>query len=156
MPRPALEPVSLASFASDLDRLMRPLILAKGAIYETSVKPSELAVTADPDMLQQAVINLLKNAVDAVADVEAPRIELCCRAEADRIVLTVSDNGLGLPEDDLDRLFIPFFTTKSGGSGVGLNLALQIALAHHGQLTVRRNQPRGAVFEMTLPRANTP
>jgi len=67
------------------------------------------------------------------------------------VVITVADNGEGVPPDRMETIFIPFFTSRSGGSGIGLSLARQIALAHGGQLTVAANTPRGAVFEISLP-----
>src|SRR6185295_13986632 len=96
---------------------------------------------------------LMRNATDAVADVEAPRVEIRCERTGDRVALLIADNGCGVPDARREQIFVPFFTTKSGGSGIGLNLARQVVLAHNGQIDVQPNVPRGSVFRLTLPAA---
>jgi signal transduction histidine kinase len=108
-------------------------------------------VSADEELLEQAIINLLKNAIDAVATVTEPSISLSCRLRDAGVEISVADNGRGLTQDIKDKLFVPFFTTKPGGSGIGLSIARQIALAHHGQLEVHQIQPSGVVFTLVLP-----
>jgi two-component system C4-dicarboxylate transport sensor histidine kinase DctB len=102
-------------------------------------------------MLEQAVINLLRNSADAVTGAEQPQIEISCELHDGRVALAISDNGCGIPDARREQIFVPFFTTKTGGSGIGLNLARQVALAHGGQLESRANSPRGSVFTLTLP-----
>ena len=109
----------------------------------------------DPDvrsLLEQAVINLLKNALDASGSSPSPSVTLICSAADDQVTITVRDNGEGVPPERLETIFVPFYTSRSGGSGIGLSLARQIAQAHGGQLTVRNNEDGGATFEMSLPR----
>jgi signal transduction histidine kinase len=108
-------------------------------------------VIADGELLEQAIINLLKNAIDAVAAVATPGISLSCRLRDVGVEISVADNGPGLAPDIKDKLFVPFFTTKPGGSGIGLSIARQIALAHHGQLEAHQIQPSGAAFTLVLP-----
>jgi len=117
------------------------------------VDPPDLEVEADRSLLEQAVINLLKNALDASRAGPSPKVELVCAATEDQISIIIRDNGEGVPPDRLETIFVPFYTSRSGGSGIGLSLARQIAQAHGGQLTVRNNQDGGATFEMSLPRA---
>jgi two-component system nitrogen regulation sensor histidine kinase NtrY len=143
LPRPIPRPVDLAAFAADIQRLMT-------APLEVSA-PAGLIVMADPALLEQAVINLVKNALDATADELSPRIALSVRAGEGRVLIAVADNGEGVPPDRAEAIFVPFFTSRAGGSGIGLSLARQIALAHGGQLTVRSQTPRGSVFELSLP-----
>ncbi len=81
-------------------------------------------------------------------------MRLTCTLEEDQTVLTIADNadnGPGLPAGDPESAFVPFFTTKPGGSGIGLTLARQIALAHGGRLEHRAGRPHGAVFQLMLP-----
>jgi len=115
------------------------------------VQPAWLTLEADPDLIEQAAINLLKNAVDAVRGRPDAAVRLTCSLEEEQAVLTIADNGPGLPLDDPEAAFVPFFTTKEGGSGIGLTLARQIALAHGGRLEHRPASPHGAVFQLFLP-----
>lgn len=110
-------------------------------------------VFADPGLLQQALLNLVRNAVDAMSQQEAPRV-LTLDVQHDEIgvVLSVSDTGPGISEDCLDRIFNPFFTTRSTGTGLGLAIVHRIADAHGGSIAVHREPSRGgAVFTLSLP-----
>jgi nitrogen fixation/metabolism regulation signal transduction histidine kinase len=153
LPPPQLAPVRLEPLARALERLFQPVLQAKGVACHISVEPPELTVMADPDLLEQAVLNLVKNAIEAAAEVPRPQIGLSFAADAEgSVVISVRDNGGGLPAD-AERLFLPFFTTKAGGSGIGLSLARQIALAHHGRLAAE-TRDGGAVFTLVLPRGS--
>jgi nitrogen fixation/metabolism regulation signal transduction histidine kinase len=144
---------SVADLVRDLDRLAAAMIGDADIAYSSAVQPSWLTLNADPDLLQQAAINLLKNAVDAVRGRPGAQVRLTCTLEEDQVALTVADNGPGLPLDDPEGVFVPFFTTKEGGSGIGLTLARQIALEHGGRLEHRAAAPHGAVFQLLLPQA---
>ena len=153
LPAPQRATVRLAELASDLDRLIAPMLGARGVDYASEVDPLDLTLGADPELLEQAVLNLLKNAIEAVGEAERPMVRLSCRALAEGVVeIAVADNGRGLPED-WEGLFTPFFTTKAGGSGIGLSIARQVALAHQGQALARRREPEGAVFSLVFPPA---
>ena len=107
-------------------------------------------VTVDRLRLEQVIINLLRNALDATKDVREPMIDLTLSA-GEMATLTVCDNGHGIA--DLVNLFEPFYTTKRAGEGVGLGLAISsgIMIDFGGRLTARNGTPQGAVFEMQLP-----
>jgi two-component system nitrogen regulation sensor histidine kinase NtrY len=140
-----------AEVVRSLDQLATAMIGAEPIAYSSAVQPSWLTLDADLDLLEQAMINLLKNAVDAVRGREGAKVRLTCTLEEDQIALTVADNGPGLPAGDPEGVFVPFFTTKAGGSGIGLTLARQIALSHGGRLEHRAASPHGAVFQLLLP-----
>jgi nitrogen fixation/metabolism regulation signal transduction histidine kinase len=111
----------------------------------------ELSVCVDPDQLEQALINLVRNAVEASLPGEGAVI-LRWRVEPDRVVIEVLDEGAGPPASD--NLFVPFFTTKPGGSGIGLALARQVAEAHEGGVSLlARTDARGAIATLWLPRS---
>jgi signal transduction histidine kinase len=97
------------------------------------------------------MINLLRNAAEAVAGLAQPCIDVSCQLREEQLIITIADNGTGLPAAKRDQIFVPFFTTKPGGSGIGLNIARQVALAHGGQLDASANEPRGSVFTLALP-----
>jgi nitrogen fixation/metabolism regulation signal transduction histidine kinase len=151
LPPPEYANVRLADLSSGLERLMAPIFRERGIDYYSEVTPPELIVHADGELLEQAVLNLLKNAVEAATDAGTPEIRLLCRTRPDGLVeISVLDNGRGLP-DDPESLFVPFFTTKGEGSGIGLSIARQVALAHHGRAVAERREPCGAVFSLLIP-----
>ncbi|HEY8002641.1 MAG TPA: ATP-binding protein [Phenylobacterium sp.] len=139
--------------ARRLDRIAEAMIGEEAIAYSSSVQPAWITLEADPDLLEQAAINLLKNAVDAVRGQPGAAVRLTFGLDEDQATLTVADNGPGLPTADPEGVFVPFFTTKEGGSGIGLTLARQIALAHGGRLEHRAGPPTGAVFQLVLPGA---
>jgi len=151
LPAPRLQQIRAEDFLSGIDRLMSGTFREKRIAYYSEITPRNLSLSVDPQLLEQALINLLRNAADAVADVGEPQIGLSCQVCEARTVITISDNGRGLPDDKRDQVFVPFFTTKPGGSGIGLSIARQVALAHGGQLDVSDNTPRGSVFTVILP-----
>ncbi|HEY4029898.1 MAG TPA: ATP-binding protein [Caulobacteraceae bacterium] len=152
-PPPIRAPVPLGAFARDITRLLAGSFTAARAELTLEVEPPELEVEADRSLLEQAVINLLKNALDASRARPAPKVVLLCAAAEDGpVTITVRDNGEGVPPERLETIFVPFYTSRSGGSGIGLSLARQIAQAHGGQLIARNNEDGGATFEMSLPR----
>ncbi len=150
LPPPTLAPVRLTELVAGLERLFEPMLKDRGIVLRNSIAPAGLTLLVDSELIEQAMLNLLKNAVEAVADVEAPAIGMACRLDdGGAATISVSDNGRGLPED-ADALFLPFFTTKAGGSGIGLGVVRQVALAHQGRV-VASSSDRGAVFSLILP-----
>lgn len=152
-PQPVLREVRVASLVQKVEQLMSAVLAGKGIAFAASVEPPELEIRADVAMLEQALLNLLHNCVDALAQTAGARIEVRCRTENDGVAIAVLDNGPGIPADALERIFVPFFTTKAGGSGIGLSLARQIAHAHGGRLDAAASVPSGAAFTLFLPGA---
>lgn len=114
--------------------------------------PGSGMVVADGVQVQQVLVNLMRNAIEAMRD--SPRRELVVRtrpASAERMLVEVEDTGPGISEEVMSRLFQPFVTTKSGGMGIGLSISRRIIESHGGDLTVTRNEAGGATFTFTLP-----
>ena len=147
LPEPVLENVPLQAFADSIRTLMKQRL---DGVRSTSRIEAD-SMTADSDLLSQAVINLLHNAADAVAGSNDPAIELVCRREDEAVLISVTDNGKGVPAEFTEDIFVPFFTTKSGGSGIGLAIVRQIALKHGGRVEAESNAPHGSVFKLVLP-----
>jgi len=136
-----------------LDELMRLLApLSDGVAIDCAATPEDATLDADPDLLAQAVINLAKNGLAAARGAcGAPRVSIALRATASAAIIEVADTGGGVPEHLRRDVFLPFFTTRPGGTGIGLNLARQIAIAHGGSIEIGNNRPHGAVFRISLP-----
>ena len=101
-------------------------------------------IEADQEMLEQVLINLVKNAAEALEDCNNPEIKLLCYSDTDRnLCLTVSDNGEGIPADRLGQVFVPFYTTREEGSGIGLSLCRQIMRLHKGRINIESEQGKG-------------
>jgi nitrogen fixation/metabolism regulation signal transduction histidine kinase len=150
LPEPVLQPLSLKSALQGVERLLAPALEQGHVGYASTVLPPDLIVQGDADLLEQALINLLRNAAEAVRGQPGARIEVVCGLETGLCFIDVADNGPGLSAAAREQIFVPFFTTKAGGSGIGLSLARRIALYHGGQVSVR-STPQGSVFRLSLP-----
>lgn len=112
---------------------------------------SHLQVIADKTLIEQILINLIRNALDATKDRPDPLIELSAGIDAEgKTFIQVKDNGTGIPADVQERIFIPFFTTKPAGSGIGLSISRQIMYMHKGSLTVMSEVGKGSRFVLTF------
>ena len=115
------------------------------------VSPDTLKINGDPELLAQAVLNLLRNAIRATADSERPMVRLAIsRMGRGQARIEIRDNGPGIPEDRRDDIFLPFYTTHKGGSGVGLSFARQVALAHGGSISAGDAPEGGAKLVMVI------
>jgi two-component system nitrogen regulation sensor histidine kinase NtrY len=133
-------------------QLLAEQLAAQGIEVTLSVRPAHLTLHADGHLLEQVLINLVLNAAQALAQTPAPRVSL--RAwldEQERVIIEVKDNGSGIPTDVLDSIFIPFFTTRPNGSGIGLSLAKQIMQLHQGSIQVRSLAGVGSAFQLWFP-----
>jgi nitrogen fixation/metabolism regulation signal transduction histidine kinase len=150
LPPPKFQHVPAAQFVAGIDGLMRTMMAERHVDYRSDVDPADAILHVDPQLLEQAIINLLKNALEAVASTPQPAISLSCRKENYHIAIAVTDNGAGLSAEQIESVFVPFFTTKPHGSGIGLSLARQIAAAHGGQIEVTSSPQQGTIFRIAL------
>jgi nitrogen fixation/metabolism regulation signal transduction histidine kinase len=151
LPAPDLQPVDLERLFAGVDRLMSPMLREAGVAYQRRSESPAPSILADADLLEQAIINLIRNAAEAAAEADGPAVTVDCELRDGEWVIAVADNGQGLNEQQRERIFVPFYTTKPDGSGIGLSLARQIAFAHRGRIDVEPNDPSGAVFSIVLP-----
>jgi nitrogen fixation/metabolism regulation signal transduction histidine kinase len=139
-------------WARELEALFRASDRAAGVALSLEVSPEHLTVDADPDLLCQVLINLLKNGAEsAAAHGGSPAVSLTFAwAAAGRVQIDVCDNGGGVPESLRQDIFLPFFTTKAKGTGVGLSLARQVVLAHRGSIALTEGEGGGACFRILI------
>lgn len=127
-------------------QLLEPTLEQKGIALEIILKNTNLTLVADAHLLEQVLINLVLNAIEAVKDEPEPLITLSAAPEGSRTEIRVADNGTGMPEEILDKIFVPFFSTRKKGSGIGLSICKQIILLHKGTLQVRSKEGEGTIF----------
>jgi signal transduction histidine kinase len=142
---------------NELIREMTALLRSQATRYSiamhTELSEDLARIMGDRVQLQQVLMNLMINAIEAMKDVEGRR-ELTVksqRAEDGKLMVSVSDTGLGLPPQQADQIFNAFFTTKPHGTGMGLRISRSIVESHGGRLWATDNSPRGANFSLTLP-----
>ncbi len=144
--------VDVALWAHELDSLFRAGDRSQGVDLEVEVEAGLAPLEVDPDLMSQVLINLLGNAAEAArGHAKPPRILLSFgRTPSGRIRIEVGDNGPGVPDALRQDIFLPFFTTKAKGTGVGLSLARQVVLAHRGSISIGESDLGGALFRILV------
>jgi signal transduction histidine kinase len=152
---PRREPFDLNEAVSEVILMVRSTIARNGIAISTQLMDGLLPVQGDRVQLQQVVLNLVLNAVEAMSAVEMGARELLISTEQDHTgaLVAVRDSGPGIDPTHLERVFEAFYTTKSSGVGMGLSICRSIVDAHGGRLWAEANEPRGALFQFTLPAA---
>lgn len=150
IPQISLQNISLEPFLKQISALFKSQVPPNVSLEFRFFRPN-LQLSGDPVLLEQVMINLVKNALEAVKDVPDGKVlVLADRDEQMRILIRISDNGHGIEQANLDQIFVPFFTTKTEGSGIGLSLARQIMRQHQGDIQVVSEAGRGAVFTLVF------
>ena len=148
---PEKKRVNLADLFQTVVRLAEAECPRDKVEFSVNVSPSELDVYADRDLLEPVLINLLRNAWQAQESIAAPVVRLTGRLNRrHNVVIEVADNGPGIPTNIATKIFVPFFTTRESGSGVGLALARQVMIAHGGFIRAGTNDSGGAIFSLTF------
>ena len=142
-----LTKVYVRDLFENLHRLMQPTLEQKEIELEIILKDPDLMLEADTNLVEQVLINLVVNAIEAVKSTNQPRIILAGYQSGNgKTIIKVADNGLGIPAEIMDKIFIPFFSTKKHGSGIGLSLCKQIMMLHRGNIQVQSATSEGTVF----------
>ena len=152
---PRKERFDLSAAIDELIVLARSVTNRNGVSVQTRLAEGLLPVLGDRVQLQQVLLNLILNAAEAMSSVEEGARELLISTEQDPtgVLVAVCDSGSGIDPAHLERVFDAFYTTKSSGTGMGLSICRSIITAHGGRLWADANEPRGAVFQFTLPAA---
>jgi two-component system, NtrC family, nitrogen regulation sensor histidine kinase NtrY len=144
-----LETVYVQELFSNLKQLMQPTLDQKNIQLSIALKDTTIALQADTNLLDQVLINLLVNAIEAVKDQPDPEITLTAYTDNEnKTVIKVMDNGTGMSKEVQEKIFIPFFSTKKQGSGIGLSLCKQIVLLHRGSIQVQSEEGEGTAFSL--------
>jgi len=151
IPKPNFKIARVSELFSNISHLMEKDLADQKIVLTTSLKPASLEISMDEQLIEQVLINLLKNSVHALEGRENPKIELRAYLnKRGRPTIQVYDNGSGILKDVIDKIFIPFFTTKPSGSGIGLSLSRQILKLHGGTITAQSTPEVETTFTMTF------
>lgn len=151
LPKPQFTSINLKQLVNTISNLLQPEMKAAGISYRAHVSPDNIMVHADAAQLQMVLINLIKNAMDALEHTGEPWISVKgSMGNASQIIIEITDNGPGIETEAMEKIFIPFFTTKKKGSGIGLSLSQQIIQMHGGQLKVSSPPGKGTTFFVLL------
>ena len=148
-PRPHFEEESVADLVEELAAFIRPLITRQGLTLRVETDRNVPMMEIDRGLLRQAILNLVKNGLEALS--RGGELTLASRREGDAVEISVSDTGGGIPEEVARRLFEPFFTTKPQGTGLGLSISRQITEEHGGEIRWTNRPGRGVSFTVRLP-----
>ena len=148
---PNLKKIYVRDLFENLHQLMQPTLAQKNIGLEVILKDTDLALEADASLVEQVLINLVVNAIEAVKDRENPRITLSANiTRNNKTIIKVADNGGGISPELIDKIFIPFFSTRKTGSGIGLSLCKQIMMLHKGNIQVQSIENEGTAFLLSF------
>lgn len=149
IPSPEIEVISPNTLINRVLILFKADLKANNITVDLSIDDSMMFL-ADPNLMDQVLVNLLKNAIEALSETDMSKIRISCKTSFDSAEIEISDNGSGIPAEIIDNIFVPFYTTKESGSGIGLALSRQILKVQKGSISARSNS-RGTTFTIHLP-----
>jgi len=146
-----LSKVYISELFENIQRLMQPTMEQKNICLSIQLKDPLINTQMDVGLIEQVLINLLLNAIDAVKGHTKPQIQLSAYTETgNNVIIKITDNGYGMTEEILDKIFVPFFSTKKSGNGIGLSLCKQIMMVHKGSIQVHSVLEKGTVFTLNF------
>ena len=151
LPLPTLRNFSVSALFDDIRLLFPEKYRKREPKPRSFVKPEDLNLYADRIMVEQVLINLLKNAIEACEESLSPQIIVEAVQKNGMVIISVIDNGSGIVPEAIDKIFVPFFTTKSKGSGIGLSLCRQIMNRHRGSISLDSQVEKGSSFVLRFP-----
>ncbi len=150
LPSPVFKIISVNDLFTRIQTLKQKELQEKGIELNIRSEYTPTNITADPGLIEQVLINLVNNAEHALQNTQAPMIDLSVTTLNDKTIITVKDNGAGMDKGAQSKIFIPFFTTKQNGSGVGLSLSKQIMRMHNGSIDVLSTPGGGSAFSLVF------
>jgi two-component system nitrogen regulation sensor histidine kinase NtrY len=150
IPKPSLEPINISALLHHVEKLLSHELLRNNIILSIEVD-NDIEIILDPILVEQTLINLITNSIHALDKAAKPQIILKSYQQEKQTVIEVADNGKGIPAKEIVEIFIPFFTTKKEGSGIGLSLSKQIMSLHGGSIKVKSEIGQGTSFYLHFP-----
>jgi signal transduction histidine kinase len=151
IPKPNIRRIPVHELFERITILYNGKFKETGIQFEKQIIPPDLYIEADLELIEQVLINLIKNALEAMHETSEPRLSIIAmKNESGQIKISVSDNGKGINDDVIEKIFLPFYSTKTNNSGIGLSLSQQIMMLHKGRLEVSSGLKEGATFVMIL------
>lgn len=149
IPKPNFTEVNAEELLKEIEILLKNEVVSHNINFNCKIEPKPIIIMADKELIEQVLINLIKNAIQAFDEQTNRIVEVTATlSEKSRPIISVKDNGNGIDDEALDKIFIPFFTTKKTGSGIGLSLSRQIMRKHQGTLSVKSVLDEGTEFKM--------
>lgn len=148
LPKPKMSLVRLKDVIEKVAQLMKPELKKTNIEFHCECSSDYLTIQADVEMIEQVLINLLKNAIEALAETAKPKLQLIGQYDESAVKIHVIDNGPGIIKEAVEHIFVPFYTTKRTGSGIGLSLSRQIMQMHNGSITVESQPGVRTVFTL--------
>ncbi len=149
IPKPKFTTVLIKKMFTHINNLLSAEMESLGIEFKFILTTEDLVIHADRELIEMVLINLIKNAKEAIIDINEPKLELRARLDSDqRVIIEVKDNGPGIIPEAVNRIFIPFYTTKKNGSGIGLALSRQIMQLHNGVLKVKSEPDIYTIFTL--------
>jgi signal transduction histidine kinase len=151
IPKPNIRQILLKDLFDRITLLYQAKFKETGVQFEKQINPPELIIEADLELIEQVIINLIQNALEAMQDITGPKLSVIALVnESGQVQISVSDNGAGISDEVIERIFLPFYSTKASNSGIGLSLSQQIMMQHHARLEVSQGQNKGATFTLVF------
>lgn len=150
LPTPNTEQHSVGEILQHVKVLMQPMVITKKIQLQVLQTASKISLQIDFKLIEQALINLITNSIYALEHIENPIIEINYRLAHNKVYLDVSDNGKGIEAENIEKIFVPFYTTRKNGSGIGLTITRNIMKMHHGNLEVVSTPHKNTTFSLVF------
>jgi signal transduction histidine kinase len=152
IPKPIIRKISVNELFERINRLFAVKIKEKNVQFAINILPPDLSFQADLELIEQVIINLVQNSLEAMTHTPEPFLTLIASVDSSgKILISVSDNGCGIPDEIREKIFLPYYSTKADKSGIGLSLSQQIMMLHNGTIEVSQGPDRkGAKFTLTF------
>jgi len=149
IPKPNYERINILNLLNDIIKLFEDDFKFNNIEIDLSIETNDLTIIADSKLISQVIINLVKNSMYALSESKIKKISLkCFKSSLNKVCVSVRDSGKGISEDILDKIFVPFFTTRNNGSGIGLSFARQVMVMHNGSIEVQSTTNETTSFNL--------